>query len=120
VRRGRQTALVFILVAIAVSLPTASAISNQAIRAEPCSVAAGRNAADNTLTCYFGLTPEQLGQLTDVAAASGNAAVTNVGEIIANVCSVAAASDVLNNKVSCTVGPTVLVSDKGSQWQAQY
>jgi hypothetical protein len=109
-RRGWQTAVGLILIALALSSSSANEIANEVVRAELCSVAAGRNASDNTLTCYFGLTPEQLRQLTDVAAASGKAAPTNIGEVIANVCSIAAANDVTHNKVSCTVGPSVLVN----------
>lgn len=38
-----------------------------AVNAGPCSVAAGRDVRNNTLTCNFGLTPEQLRQVTKAA-----------------------------------------------------
>ena len=37
------------------------------VNASACSVAAGGNASNNTLTCNFGLTPEQLRQVTKAA-----------------------------------------------------
>ena len=37
------------------------------ISAAPCGVAAGRDATNNITTCNFGLTPEQLKQLTEAA-----------------------------------------------------
>jgi tetratricopeptide (TPR) repeat protein len=106
---GWQAALGLILVLIWPSLSLADTTSSEAARAEPCSIAAGHDASDNTLTCYFGLTPEQLRQLAEVAAASHNTASTNIGEVIANICGIAAGNDVKDNKVNCTVGPTVLI-----------
>jgi tetratricopeptide (TPR) repeat protein len=46
-----------------------------AISAAPCGVAAGRDASNNTVTCNFGLTPEQLKQLTEAAVKGATAAV---------------------------------------------
>ena len=54
---------------MAIALPTtaAHAADNASISAAPCGVAAGRDASNNTLTCNYGLTPEQLKQLTEAA-----------------------------------------------------
>jgi tetratricopeptide (TPR) repeat protein len=49
----------------AIALPAAAA--DGAISAAPCGVAAGRDASNNTITCNFGLSPEQLKQLTEAA-----------------------------------------------------
>jgi tetratricopeptide (TPR) repeat protein len=109
-RRGWQAAVGLTLIVVALSLnPARGASGDGVIDAAPCSVAAERDASNNTLTCYFGLTAEQLRQLADVAAASRHAMATNIGEVIANVCSIAAANDVKDNKVNCTIGPSVLV-----------
>ena len=40
------------------------AADDLSVNASACSVAAGGNASNNTLTCNFGLTPEQLRQVT--------------------------------------------------------
>ncbi len=47
--------------------PAARAAGDSAVGAAPCGIAAGRDASNNTLTCNFGLTPEQLKQLTEAA-----------------------------------------------------
>lgn len=54
---------------MAIALPTtaAHAADNATISAAPCGVAAGRDASNNTVTCNYGLTPEQLKQLTEAA-----------------------------------------------------
>jgi hypothetical protein len=40
------------------------ALGDSSTNAAPCSVAAGHDASNNTLTCNFGLTPEQLREAT--------------------------------------------------------
>jgi tetratricopeptide (TPR) repeat protein len=42
-------------------------IADDASAAAPCSFAAGRDVSNNTVTCNFGLTPEQLKQVTKAA-----------------------------------------------------
>ena len=64
-RRGGEAAVGLILIAIAVPLTSARAAADSAVGAAPCSVAAGRDASNNTLNCSFGLTQEQFKQLTD-------------------------------------------------------
>ena len=64
-RRGWQAAIGPILVAIALSVTPARAAADSALGAAPCSVAAGHDANNNTLVCNFGLTPEQLKELTE-------------------------------------------------------
>jgi tetratricopeptide (TPR) repeat protein len=50
------------------SLTTAKVAANEiSISATECSVAGGRDVSNNVLNCYFGLTPEQLKQLTEAA-----------------------------------------------------
>jgi hypothetical protein len=67
-RTCSKTALV--LIAVAAVFP-ASCLSgwaaNDSISAAQCSVAGGRDASNNTVTCNFGLTPEQLRQITNAA-----------------------------------------------------
>ncbi len=43
------------------------AAENSAVNASSCAIAAARNATNNTLTCNFGLTQEQLRQVTKAA-----------------------------------------------------
>lgn len=43
------------------------AAGDSSISAGACSVAAGRHATNNSLTCIFGLTPEQLKQAIEAA-----------------------------------------------------
>jgi hypothetical protein len=45
----------------------AIAADGPSVTANDCSIAAGGNASNNTLTCNFGLTPEQLRQVTEAA-----------------------------------------------------
>ena len=49
----------------AIALPASAA--DAIVNAAPCSVAAGRDASNNITTCNYGLTPEQLKQLTEAA-----------------------------------------------------
>jgi hypothetical protein len=46
---------------------SAFAFGDVTANAAPCSVAAGGNASNNTVTCNFGLTPEQLKEATKAA-----------------------------------------------------
>ena len=64
-----KTALIVVPVALispALSVSTL-VLGDTSTSAGPCSVAAGFNASNNTLTCNFGLTPEQLRKLTKAA-----------------------------------------------------
>jgi tetratricopeptide (TPR) repeat protein len=47
----------------------AAALGDTTVKADPCSIAAGGDARNNTVTCNFGLTPEQLKELTTAAVA---------------------------------------------------
>src|SRR5215469_12349759 len=44
-----------------------SALGDTRVKADQCSIATGGSASNNTITCNFGLTPEQLKQLTEAA-----------------------------------------------------
>jgi tetratricopeptide (TPR) repeat protein len=58
------------LVAVATLFPACCSsgwAANDSISAAQCSVAGGRDASNNTVTCNFGLTPEQLRQITNAA-----------------------------------------------------
>jgi hypothetical protein len=58
------------LVALAAILPaccSSGRAANDSISAAQCSVAGGRDASNNTMTCNFGLSPEQLRQVTNAA-----------------------------------------------------
>jgi hypothetical protein len=66
-RRSGKAALGLVIVAIALPLSPARGGSDGAVRAAPCSVAAGHDANNNTFVCNFGLTPEQLKQATEAA-----------------------------------------------------
>jgi hypothetical protein len=44
-----------------------AALGDTDIKAERCSIAAGETASNNTFICNFGLTPEQLKQITEAA-----------------------------------------------------
>jgi tetratricopeptide (TPR) repeat protein len=54
----------------------ALALGDTSTSAGPCSVAAGRDASNNTLTCNFGLTPEQLREVTEGAVAGATSSMT--------------------------------------------
>jgi hypothetical protein len=81
------------LTAIALPRGIAHAASDSAVGAAPCSVVAGRDALNNTLTCNFGLAPEKLRDLTKVAEAVRASSSTNLSVVIANLCGVAAGND---------------------------
>ena len=76
-RRGGEGAVGLILTAIALSLTPAHGAADSSVGAAPCSVAAGRDASNNTLTCNFGLTPEQLKQLTEAAVKGATEPLTH-------------------------------------------
>lgn len=76
-RRGWQAAVGLILTAIALPATTARAANDSAVGTASCSVAAGRDASNNTLTCNFGLTPEQLKQLTEAAVRGATEPLTH-------------------------------------------
>ena len=67
-RRHRQKIVRFAAAALLIALVSrGAAAADPAVDASACSIAAGRDARNNTLTCNFGLTPEQLKQVTDAA-----------------------------------------------------
>jgi tetratricopeptide (TPR) repeat protein len=55
------------LAAIALPASAAPAAADATVNAAPCGVAAGRDATNNITTCNYGLTPEQLKELTEAA-----------------------------------------------------
>jgi tetratricopeptide (TPR) repeat protein len=63
--------------AIAVPLTSARAAADSAVGAAPCSVAGGRDAGSNTIICNFGLTPEQLKQLTEAVVKGATEPLTH-------------------------------------------
>ena len=64
----RQGRLLLLATALALARPgSALALGDTDVKAEKCSIAAGGDAKGNTITCNFGLTPEQLKQVTDAA-----------------------------------------------------
>ncbi|HEY4174688.1 MAG TPA: tetratricopeptide repeat protein, partial [Rhodopila sp.] len=62
-------ALTFIAILASVHPRLAVALGDTAVNAGPCSIAAGNDAKNNTVTCNFGLTPAQLKELTQAAVA---------------------------------------------------
>jgi len=67
-RRYHQEAAAFAAAALIAALVAGDAIAaDSSVSANTCSVAAGRDASNNTLTCNFGLTPEQLREVTKAA-----------------------------------------------------
>src|SRR5689334_3027639 len=65
--------VVLVLLAVALISPAfclrGLALGDSSVNADQCGVAAGRDASNNTITCNFGLTPEQLRELTNAAVA---------------------------------------------------
>jgi tetratricopeptide (TPR) repeat protein len=76
-RRSWQTAIGLTLIAIALPTTAAHTADNATISAAPCGVAAGRDASNNTVTCNFGLTPEQLKLLTEAAVRGATEPLTH-------------------------------------------
>jgi tetratricopeptide (TPR) repeat protein len=76
--RGYQKAAVILAsAALLISVPATgralaadNPVSASAVSAGSCSVAGGRDASHNTVTCNFGLTPEEFKQATEAAVAS--------------------------------------------------
>jgi tetratricopeptide (TPR) repeat protein len=68
-RRYRQEIAAIAAAALIAALVAGDAIAaaGPSVSANECSIAAGGNASNNTLTCNFGLTPEQLRQVTEAA-----------------------------------------------------
>jgi len=96
--------------AIALLAPSAAfALEETKVEADVCAIATAASAVGNFVTCNFGLTPEQLRQLSNLAVGVGQTSFVSVGEVVANICSVAARGEALNNKVNCNIGPTALV-----------
>ena len=104
-RRGGEAAVGLMLIAIAVPLTSARAAADSAVGAAPCSVAAGRDASNNTLNCNFGLTPEQFKQLTD-SVVKGAAEALGKGATEAAVDVATKAQQEQIDKISKTLGVT--------------
>ena len=68
-RRYHQEVAAFAAAALIVALVAgdASATEGSPVTASTCSLAAGRDVSNNRLTCNFGLTPEQLREVTKAA-----------------------------------------------------
>lgn len=60
----------FIGAGLAIACPGGAAAD---VTATSCSIAAGRDVSNNTVTCNFGLTPEQLKQVTEAAVSGATA-----------------------------------------------
>src|SRR5262245_15835348 len=54
----------------------ALALGDTSATATDCSIAAGRDASNNTVTCTYGLSPEQVKELTQAAAAGATGPLT--------------------------------------------
>jgi tetratricopeptide (TPR) repeat protein len=69
VRRCRQKVAAFCTAALIAVFVSGGAIAtdSSSVTASACSIAARGNASNNTLTCNFGLTPEQLREVTKAA-----------------------------------------------------
>jgi hypothetical protein len=67
-RRYHQKIAVFgAATLIAAFVSTVAIAADSSVSANTCSIAAAGNASNNTLNCYFGLTPDQFKQLTEAA-----------------------------------------------------
>src|SRR5262252_2507658 len=68
-RYHHQEVAAFAAAALIAALVAGDAIAADSapVNANACSVAGGRDASNNTLTCNFGLTPEQLREVTKAA-----------------------------------------------------
>src|SRR5262245_37806418 len=68
-RRYREEVAAIAAAALIAALVAGDAIAadGPSVAANDCSIAAAGNASNNTLTCNFGLTPEQLRQVTEAA-----------------------------------------------------
>jgi tetratricopeptide (TPR) repeat protein len=64
-----RLALVFSAILALAHPHLAAALGDTDVKAGACSVASGGNATNNTITCNFGLTPEQLREATKAAVA---------------------------------------------------
>jgi hypothetical protein len=62
-------ALVFGAILVLAHPHLAAALGDTDVKAGACSIATGGNATKNTITCNFGLTPEQLREATKAAVA---------------------------------------------------
>jgi tetratricopeptide (TPR) repeat protein len=64
-----RLALVFGAILVLAHPHLAAALGDTDVKAGACSIATGGNATNNTITCNFGLTPEQLREATKAAVA---------------------------------------------------
>src|SRR5215472_12658239 len=74
--RSRIAVLILAAAAMPARPNIAAALGDTAINAEPCAVAAGGSASNNIITCNFGLTDEQLRQMTQAAVSGAVAGAT--------------------------------------------
>lgn len=79
-RRQRQevaSRLAAALLALLVAGESAAAVGSS-VTATTCAIAAGRDASQNTVTCNYGLTPEQLREVTKAAVEGATAPLTTM------------------------------------------
>src|SRR5947209_7726844 len=75
-RHHHQEVAAFAAAALIAALVAGDAISaDSSVSANACSAAAGRDASNNTLTCNFGLSPEQLREVTKAAVKGATGAL---------------------------------------------
>ena len=72
----RQAALAAGLMALALGSTSAWPLGDTEVTATDCGIAAGRDASGNTVTCNYGLSPEQVQELTRAAAAGATGPLT--------------------------------------------
>jgi hypothetical protein len=76
-RRYKIAALAFALLVGAAGIRPALALGDTSTAARDCSVAAGHDANNNTLTCNYGLSPKQVKELTEAAARGATGQLTD-------------------------------------------
>jgi tetratricopeptide (TPR) repeat protein len=72
-----QAALATGLMALALGSSSAWPLGDTEVTATDCGIAAGRDASNNTVTCNYGLRPEQVKELTEAAARGATAPLTD-------------------------------------------
>ena len=71
-----QAALATGLMALALGSSSAWPLGDTEVTATDCGIAAGRDASNNTVTCTYGLRPEQVKELTEAAARGATGPLT--------------------------------------------
>jgi hypothetical protein len=87
---------------LALAHPHLAALGDTDVKAGACSIATGGNATNNTMTCNFGLTPEELREATKAAVAGATEPLLDRIDEIRNVLGVtrSAAEKLLRSPVS--------------------